>query len=85
MSEPQLVGIVGSVLMVLVGLVGWIGTRIFAKLDRLSDQQSDMQSGLQRQINEGDNVLHHRVNELDRRVTRVETRCSMEHDGTAKS
>lgn len=81
MSETQYISIIGSMLMILVGIVGWIGTRIFNKLDGLADQQAKNHDAIQKQITDGDNILHNRITEIDRRVTRVETRCNMEHPG----
>jgi len=80
MTEPQFIGIIGSIVSILVGLLAWIGIRIFNKLDSLSAQMSEINTGLQRQLIDGDNILHGRINEIDRRVTRVETRCSIEHE-----
>lgn len=79
MSDPQYIGIIGAIWMLLSGIIGWIGIRIFSKLDHLSEQMTDIHAGLQKQLTEGDNILHGRINEMDRRVTRVETRCSIEH------
>ena len=84
MSESQYMGIISAIFFILVGLVGWIGARIFAKLDGLSDQMTTLSLGLQKQITDGDNILHHRVNEIDRRVTRVETKCHIEHGAVAQ-
>jgi predicted PurR-regulated permease PerM len=80
MTEAHYTGIISAIFFLLVGVVGWIGARIFSKLDSLSEQMTSISAGLQKQITDGDNILHHRVNEIDRRVTRVETRCSIEHD-----
>ena len=80
MSESQYLGIIGSFWMILTGILGWIGIRIFNKLDSLSTQMTDINTGLQRQLTDGDNILHGRINEIDRRVTRVETRCHIEHE-----
>lgn len=80
MTEAHYTGIISAIFFILVALVSWIGARIFSKLDSLSEQMTSISAGLQKQITDGDNILHHRVNEIDRRVTRVETRCSMEHD-----
>jgi len=80
MSESQYINLIGSISGVLLSVLAWVGVRIFAKLDSLSKQMSEIHEGLQKQITEGDNILHSRINDIDRRVTRVETRCSMEHE-----
>ena len=80
MNEAQLINLIGSISGVLLALLAWIGVRIFAKLDSLSKQMSEIHEGLQKQIADGDNILHNRINEIDRRVTRVETRFHIEHE-----
>ena len=49
-------------------ILGWLGNKIYAKLDEMS--------GTMRAI-EGD--LHDRINGLDKRVTVIETRCEANH------
>lgn len=80
MTEAHYTSIIAAIFFILVGMVGWVGTRIFWKLDNLSEQMTALSSGLQKQIVDGDSILHHRVNEVDRRLTRVETKCSIEHE-----
>ena len=80
MSETQLLGLVSTLFALLSMVLAWAGGRVFNKLDKLSDQMAEIHMGLQRQMKAGDDVLHTRVNELDRRVTRVEARCQVKHD-----
>lgn len=80
MTETHYIGLLSTSFFTLLGLLSWIGVRIFGKLDGLSSQLVAFRESVQKQITDGDNILHHRVNELDRRVTRVETKCSIEHD-----
>lgn len=80
MTETNYINMISAISGVLLGVLAWIGVRIFSKLDGLSNQVSDFHRGLQAQIADGDNLLHGRINDLDRRVTRVETRCSIEHE-----
>ena len=80
MTEAHYTSIISAIFFILVGMLGWVGTRIFGKLDNLSEQMAALHSGLQKQIVDGDSILHHRVNEVDRRLTRVETKCSIEHE-----
>lgn len=80
MTEAHYTSIISAIFFLLVGIVGWIGVRIFNKLDSMAEQMTAISTGLQRQITDGDSILHHRVNEIDRRVTRVETKCSIEHE-----
>lgn len=49
----------------LVALLGWIGNKVYQKLDEISKNLVAMAG-----------ELHGRINRLDRRVTRVETHCA---------
>jgi hypothetical protein len=66
MSETQLIAIAGAVLAAMFGLLtailGWIGSKMYAKMEEISRTMHDIA---------GD--LHERINDLDRRVTVVET------------
>lgn len=72
MSETQLLTLAASLVATLFGLLvmvlGWLGSKIYAKLDEMS--------GTMRAI-EGD--LHERINGIDRRVTVIETKCASNH------
>ena len=67
MTEAQLFtvtfSIIGGLFVVLVGLVGWFGSHLMTKLDKLD-------SSILRLA--GD--LHSRINEHATRITRVETK-----------
>ena len=66
MSETQLIAISGAVLAAMFGLLtailGWIGSKMYAKMEEISKTMRDIA---------GD--LHERINGIDRRVTVVET------------
>lgn len=72
MSETMLLTIAASLVATLFGLLvavlGWLGNKIYAKLDEMAKTMQEIA---------GD--LHDRINGLDRRVTVVETRCSTNH------
>jgi len=72
MSETQLLTIASSLVATLFGLLvtvlGWIGSKIYTKLDEMSNTMHSIASD-----------LHERINDLDRRVTVVETRCDNNH------
>lgn len=72
MTETQLLTMAASLVATLFGMLvmilGWLGNKIYAKLDEMS--------GTMRAI-EGD--LHDRINGLDKRVTVIETRCEANH------
>lgn len=75
MTEAQYTSVIAALWFLLTGILGWVGLRIFGKLDKLSEQMSSINVGLQKQISDGDNILHGRINSLDRRVSRVEAKC----------
>lgn len=72
MNETQLLTIASSLVATLFGLLvvvlGWLGSKIYTKLDEMSITMHSIASD-----------LHERINDLDRRVTKVETRCENNH------
>ena len=74
MSDTQLLAISASLVAtlfgVLVTVLGWLGNKFYAKLDEISKNIVDMAG-----------ELHDRINGLDRRVTKVETRCEERRHG----
>ena len=85
MNENQLLSLVATLFGLLTAVLSWAGMRIFNKLDALSDKLTSQYVDFHSKIAEGDNVLHDRVTELDRRVTRVETRCHVSHGSSGGS
>ena len=53
----------------LCAIMGWVGNRVSVKLDELDAKISAMAS-----------ELHTRINQIDNRVTKLETRCAFEHN-----
>jgi len=89
-TEAHYTTLIQVLLAALCGVLTWIGQRIFKKLDDLSELMTKQQqefskstaeltNSIRQQIADGDNQLHGRITELDRRVTRVETKCNLEH------
>lgn len=74
MSDTQLLAISASLVAtlfgVLVTVLGWLGNKFYAKLDEISKNLVDMAG-----------ELHDRINGLDRRVTKVETRFEERRHG----
>ncbi len=74
MSDTQLLAISASLVAtlfgVLVTVLGWLGNKFYVKLDEISKNLVDMAG-----------ELHDRINGLDRRVTKVETRCEERRHG----
>jgi hypothetical protein len=72
MSETQLLtmaaGLVATLFGLLCMILGWIGNKLFGKLEDMAKGLSDMAS-----------ELHEKLNALDRRVTVVETKCHTNH------
>ncbi len=60
--------LVATLFGLLIALLGWLGNKIYSKLD-------DMAATMHRISGE----LHDRINGLDRRVTVVETKCDVQH------
>lgn len=60
--------LVATLFGLLVTLLGWLGNKIYTKLDDMSKTMSAISAD-----------LHGKISDLDRRVTRVETRCSSNH------
>lgn len=68
MTETQMLTIAASLVAtlfaVLVALLGWLGSKVYEKLNEISKTLVDMAG-----------ELHERINGIDRRVTVIETRC----------
>lgn len=72
MTEGQMLSIASSIVATLFGLLvlilGWIGNKLYSKLDEISKR-------LERMAGE----LHERINGIDRRLTVVESACDHHH------
>ena len=75
MEAVQFVAVASSIaaalFSVLIAVLGWLGNKIYTKLESLSDAMDAVKD-----------ELHERINKIDRRVTRVETivdRRSLDH------
>ena len=62
-------------LFCLIGVLGWIGSRVHAKLDQLSDKMEAKLSDLNKTLGAIERDIRGELNGLDRRVTRVEAHC----------
>lgn len=63
--------LVATMFGILVALLGWMGSRVYSKLDEMSNTMHSIAG-----------ELHNRINGLDRRVTIVETKCGANHQGS---
>ena len=74
MSETQLLTVASMLVATLFGLlvtiIGWLGNKFYSKLDEISKHLVEMAG-----------ELHDRINGLDRRVTKVETRFEERRHG----
>ena len=73
MTNAQMLSFYSSIVIVLFGIVmtllGWMGTRLYSKLEEMSKSIRSI---------EGD--LHERVSVIDKRLVAVEAKCRFEHD-----
>ncbi|OGT54234.1 MAG: hypothetical protein A3E01_00155 [Gammaproteobacteria bacterium RIFCSPHIGHO2_12_FULL_63_22] len=74
MNETMLLALAASLVAAMFGLLcailGWLGNRIYNKVDEMSNSLTSMAS-----------ELHTRISGIDRRVTVVETRCMDTYPG----
>ncbi len=70
MTDMQTLTAAGALIVllvgVLVGMLGWIGSRIIVRLDAMVDR-----------LNSVAGELHTRINGIDTRLTRVETKVEI--------
>lgn len=69
MSDTQLLTIsaqlVAALFGILIMLLGWLGSKLYSKLESMSDAFNEIKREIQK---------------IDNRVTRLEERCRYEHD-----
>ena len=69
MSDTQLMTIsaqlVAALFGILIMLLGWLGSKLYSKLESMSDAFNEIKREIQK---------------IDNRVTRLEERCRYEHD-----
>lgn len=75
MNETAMLTIAASLVAAMFGLLcailGWLGSRIYNKVDEMAANLTKMAG-----------ELHDRINGIDRRVTVVETKCETNHSAT---
>ena len=73
MTSAQILSFYSSIVAILFGIImailGWIGTRLYSKLEEMSKSIRSI---------EGD--LHERVANIDKRLVAVESQCRFEHE-----
>lgn len=72
MNDTQVLTVAASLVATLFGMLimilGWLGNKVYTKLDEMSKSLTAMAS-----------ELHSRINGLDRRLVKVETHCGGAH------
>lgn len=81
-----LLSIVGCMFVILCGLMGFIGSRLFAKIDEIGTKLDNEIKHMDDKLERDSNTLHGRVSEVDAKVTTiaeriavVETQCKSNH------
>lgn len=69
MTDAQFTGLISVLFFLLMGVIAWIANKADRKLSNIE--------GALHTLSE---TLHDRITGLDRRVTAVETKCSLMHD-----
>lgn len=68
MALTVVCGVCAALFTVLIAILGWIGNKIYSKLDAMGEALVTMAE-----------ALHEKINSIDRRVTVVETKCEGNH------
>lgn len=72
-TDAMLLALAGSLVAtlfaLLVAILGWLGNKIYSKLEEMNLTMGKISAD-----------LHGKISDLDRRVTRVEVRCHFEHE-----
>lgn len=66
---PPLLGVIAFLVSVLIAVIGWIGNRIFHRMD-----------SIQNVLRQAEKDLHVRIDDHEHRITRVETHCNIQED-----
>jgi len=61
--------LVATLFGILILILGWLGNKLYAKLDSVSTSLHSIESD-----------LHERITNIDKRLVAVEARCNYEHD-----
>jgi len=61
--------LVATLFALLILILGWLGNKLYAKLDSVSASLHSIESD-----------LHERITNIDKRLVAVEARCVYEHD-----
>lgn len=76
---PYFVSMIGALLAALCTVLAWVGLNINKRLEALTKEVAST-NGTLRAIEKD---LRNDLSQLDRRVTRVEARCDIEHNGAS--
>jgi transposase-like protein len=92
MSEhtSELIALLGVVFFLLIGVLAWIGNRVHTRLDAMTETMGEKFDALHSVMSNIKDDLHSRITEnerrmsdqfviIDRRVSKIEARCSVIH------
>ena len=83
MTETQMLTMAGALVAAMFGLLatvlGWIGSRMFSKLDEVVKTIGDVKDELHERISSYQAMQSEKWNGIERRVTAIESRCSIIH------
>ena len=83
MTETQMLTMTAALVAAMFGLLatvlGWIGSRMFEKLDQVVQSIGKVKDELHERISEYQQSQAERWNGIDRRLSAVETRCTVFH------
>ena len=68
MTENHLLSLIGVLFFLLMGIVAWVVSKAYDKLNEISLSLASLSAS-----------LHDRITNIDRRVTAVETTCRIMH------
>ncbi|CAB4132095.1 hypothetical protein UFOVP138_42 [uncultured Caudovirales phage] len=84
MDSTQIISLltasIGGILIVLIGVLGWIGSRVHTRLDRLSSMLDTKFDTMNSTLSGIEHDLRNELVSLDRRVTRVEIAVKSKRD-----
>jgi predicted PurR-regulated permease PerM len=77
MSSSEFIALASSLaagaFTILIAVLGWLGNKIYSKLDDVTSSMNNMKDDLTTSIGGIKDELHDRITGIDKRVTRVET------------
>lgn len=83
MNDVQLLTISASLVAtlfgVLIGVLSWIGNKVYSKLEQLAESVQTIKDDLHGRITSLSELVNARINQLDVRMVKLETRFNDAH------